>query len=99
MNTYSDFLELSQTRKRKIANNTYLIVRDDGGFGIKLHNTEVIIHYSDCVVLNSGGCQTVTTKSRINEFSRIYLHQKKGIWYANGAPFADGMVFHNYGWD
>jgi hypothetical protein len=97
MNTYSELKALSETRKRKLANNTYLIVREDGGFGVKLHDTEVVIHYPDRVVLDSGGWQTVTTKSRINEFSQISLYQEKGVWYANETPFADGMVFYNDG--
>jgi hypothetical protein len=37
---YNSARELAQTRKRKLANNTYLTIRNDGGYGIKLHNTE-----------------------------------------------------------
>ena len=47
MNTYKQLHELAQTRKRKLGNNTYLVVRDDGGFGIRLHDTEIAIHYED----------------------------------------------------
>ena len=40
---FRGFRELAKTKKRKLDNNTYLVVRDDGGFGIRLHETEVDI--------------------------------------------------------
>ena len=104
MNTYSKLFKLSQTRKRKLGNNTYLVVRSDGGFGVKLHDTEVVIHYPDKVVLNSGGYQTRTTKSRMNDYSDIYVYSEGGVWFANekgryrdslrGHVYADGITFH-----
>ena len=102
MNTYQHFKDLAATRKRKLANNTYLTIREDGGYGVKLHSTEVIIHYPDRVVLNSGAWQTVTTKARINEFSPLHLHQEKGVWFigrnfADVVPFADGITFYDDG--
>lgn len=93
MNTYTDFQALAQTRKRKIDNHTYLVIREDGGYGVRLHETEVVIHYPDRVVLDSGGWQTATTKDRINKYSTIRIHQEKGIWYANNLPYADGITF------
>lgn len=102
MQTYSDFKALSETRKRKLANNTYLVVRNDGGFGIRLHETEVVIHYPDHFVLNSGGWQTVTTKQRINEFSNAQLWQEKGTWLVSWnnktVAYADHMQLF-YGGD
>lgn len=98
MNTYAQFKELSLTRKRKLANHTYLVIREDGGFGIKLHDTEVVIHYPTKIVLNSGGWKTVTTKARINEFSTTNLTQSKGAWSVNGVPFADGITIYNSGY-
>ena len=80
MRTFTDFQRLSETRKRKLANNTYLVVRDDGGFGIRLHATEVIIHYADHIILNSGGYQTVTTKARMNDFSNARVFSENGVW-------------------
>lgn len=97
MNTYYEFEALAKTRKRKLANNTYLIVREDGGFGIKLHDTEVVIHYPDRVVLDSGGWKTVTTKDRMNNFSEVSIHQAKGVWYANDLPYEDGITFYSDG--
>jgi len=97
MNNYESLKSLSLTSKRKLANNTYLVIRDDGGLAVKLHDTEVVIHYPTKIVLDSGGWQTVTTKARINEFSRVNLTQSKGVWYVNGVPYADGMTVYNSG--
>jgi len=97
MNTFEQFKELANTRRRKLANNTYLVVRDDGGFGIKLHETEVVIHYPDRIILNSDGYQTVTTKERMNRFSPVTVWSDKGVWmvawnaYGSGVPFADNI--------
>ena len=80
MNTYNELHELAQTRKRKLGNNTYLVVRGDGGYGIRLHDTEVVIHYEDRIVLDSGGYKTVTTKSRMNDYSPHMIYQKNHVW-------------------
>jgi len=98
MRTYSECKALAATRKRKIANNTYLVVRDDGGFGIKFHDTEVVIHYPTKTVFNSGGYKTVSTKARINEFSTASLSQCKGVWTIDGHPFADGITIFASGY-
>lgn len=87
MNNYSKLKELAKTRKRKLANNTYLTIREDGGFGIKLHDTEVVIHYPDRVVLDSGGWLTVTTKSRMNEFTDLRIYQDNYDWFVDFLPF------------
>jgi hypothetical protein len=93
MNTYKELKELSKTRKRKLANNTYLVVRDDGGFGIRLHYTEVVIHYKDKIVLNTDGWFTNTTKSRINEFSPFNVYQKNYQWFIDdGIPYKDNIA-------
>lgn len=95
---FSDFKELEHTRRRKLANNTHLIIRNDGGYGIKLHDTEVIVHYPSSIVLNSGGWQTVTTKARMNEFSTAHVYSDGGVWmvdwYGKEFPFADGMELY-----
>jgi len=93
MNTYKELKELSKTRKRKLSNNTYLVVRDDGGFGIRLHDTEVVIHYKDKIVLDSGGWYTVTTKARMNEYAPHTIYQRNFNWFVdNGIPFKDKMI-------
>ncbi len=88
------FRELAKTKKRKLDNNTYLVVRDDGGFGIRLHETEVVIHYSDKIVLNSGGHKTVTTKDRMNRYTPFNIYQKNHKWFLEASStfdFKDNM--------
>ena len=97
MNTYTQLDKLAQTRKRKLGNNTYLVIRDDDGYGIRLHDTEVVIHYKDRIVLNSGGYKTVTTKARMNEYTPFNVIQKQKVWYVNGIPFEDGITLYNNG--
>ena len=97
MNTYTQLDELAQTIKRKLGNNTYLVIRDDNGYGIRLHDTEVVIHYEDKIVLDSGGYKTVTTKSRMNEYTPYNVFQKQKVWYVDGIPFKDGITLHNNG--
>ena len=89
---YRDFKELSETRKRKLGNNTYLVVRDDGGFGVRLHNTEVVIHYEDQIVLDTGGWYSVTTKARMNEYTPFHICQKDYDWYVDDMPYEDNMI-------
>ena len=70
------------TRKRKLANNTYLVKSQaDDSFGIKLHNTIIIELYPNKTVFNTNGWRTVTTKARINEFTEFNCYQDRGIWY------------------
>jgi hypothetical protein len=97
MNTYTQLDELAQTRKRKLGNNTYLVIRNDDGYGIRLHDTEVVIHYKDRIVLDSGGYKTVTTKARMNEYTPFNVIQKQKVWYVDGTPFKDGITFYNNG--
>ena len=64
--TYNEAKELFEnTRKRKLANNTYL-VKTANGYGVKLYNT-VVVEYLDAnrIRLNTGGWYTVTTFQRI----------------------------------
>lgn len=95
--TYADADGLLQGRNKaskKLANNTYLIRLDGGGLAIRLHQTDIITINSDgSYTLNSGGWLTLTTKSRINEFSPASINQNKGVWYfADGSLFTDGVI-------
>jgi len=107
MQSYSDCHTLAQTRKRKLANNTYLECNPDGSFGIRLHSTQVVIYHADGrIELQSGGWQTVTTKARMNEFSPLSIGSDRGVWYVNDrgmyatpgrwtqVPYADGITSH-----
>lgn len=100
---------MSQTRKRKLANNTYLNPHEDGTIGVRLHKTDVIVFHPDgSITLDSGGWRTVTTKDRMTRFlpSPWMVHSDKGVWYlCKGRPwmedavstfaFADGITIQN----
>mgnify|MGYP005825807367 FL=1 len=93
MRTYQEATDRLGTRdSRKVGNNTYLVRRGDN-IALRLHRTDVVTFQPDnSVVLDSGGWLTVTTKNRMNEVVRVY--SEKGKWYAEGIPYADGMVIH-----
>ena len=80
---------------RKVANNTYLIRREED-IALQLHSTDVMTFHPDgSITLNSGGWHTVTTKARINsELSgRQGINQVNGIWYMHdGSLFYDGVT-------
>ena len=69
-------------------------------YGIRLHNTYVVIyHESGRVELRSGGWETVTTKDRMNSFSPFRVGSNGGEWDVRGYPrsidgarFSDGMT-------
>lgn len=96
------------SRKRKLANNTYLLkignVPNDH-YGIKLHDTIIIKFLPDRTILDSGGYKTMTTKTRINEFTDFNVWQDKGIWYignnykdSNPIIFNDNCYYKNSKW-
>ena len=97
MNFYQTFEAMAKTRKRKLASNTYLVVREDGGYGVKLYDTEIVIHYSDRTVFNSGGWKTAVTEDRMNAFSDHRVYSEKGVWYIDSHPYADGITVYDDG--
>jgi hypothetical protein len=92
--SYSQALDLWGSKKRKLANNTYLVCCETGPqgsdgdpywLGIKLHNTVVVKFHRDGgpIELDSGGWLTVTTKERMNGALPVKygVYSEKGIWY------------------
>jgi len=89
-------------KSRKLENNTYGYIEDDGSVGVELHSTKVVTLYANGLVkLASGGWQTVTTKDRMNRYSPVSVRQRKGDWYVmltcadgcrNEFPFMENMV-------
>ncbi len=85
----------------RLGNNTYL-ERHFCGIFVRLHSTNIVLfHENGCVCLFTGGCRTVTTKDRINEFIDGHIYQSAGEWYytapngqPNGIPikFTEGMI-------
>ena len=93
---YQQCHEIAQTRKRKLANNTYLNCdHAPESYAIRLHSTDVVTFKKDGrIVLDSGGYQTMTTKDRLNTYAPARVYQDNGVWYVNGEPFADGFTIH-----
>lgn len=85
MNNYKEAVEkLGNKQRRKLENNTYLEKRDNGNIAVKLHQTDVVTYTpKNEVILSSGGWRTLTTKDRINRYSRAGISQKNNIWYVN----------------
>ena len=89
---------------RKIANNTLAYrVPESGTSFIALHDTDILA-WSDhgVVAVDTGGCNTVTTRARLNEFGGrlgVRVHTAKGVLHVNGVPchrrawlYPDGKV-------
>jgi hypothetical protein len=59
---------------------------DGHTIAVRYHSTDVVTFRPDgTIVLDSGGYQTVTTKQRINNYTRAHVWQDKGIWYVGGS--------------
>lgn len=81
---------------RMVAKATIHMKFPDGTEKLKYHTTIVAEKSPDGIyTLNSGGYKTSTTKARIEDFSKIRIYQKKGIWYAGNSSiiFYDGIRF------
>lgn len=86
-------------KSRFIANNTLEIHYKDGSRAIRLHDTDILTFKEDKIILSSGGWQTVTTKSRINDFCPIktfWLYQEKSQWFVKIGPWGEGETFIYY---
>lgn len=96
VNSYKTAKELLGNRtRRKLENNTYLETREDGSLAVKLHQTDVVIYKENGdMVLTSGGWKTMTTKDRINKYTRWgTVTQKNNQWFLKGSfVFVDGVT-------
>lgn len=108
MSTYTVARDMLRGRtSKKIGNNTWARLGNDGAVSIVLHDTAVVtVSDDDAVVLNSGGWRTHTTKDRINDaLSALFrgcdfhwsVYQTAGVWYLvrqdNGAGWHDGARY------
>jgi len=93
MNSIVDDAALKSTRK--VYNNTLEYELINGGFGIQLHDTEILRSNEDGqIILSSGGYKTSTTKTRLNHYlsefnTGFVIYQEKGIWYLAKLPWND----------
>jgi hypothetical protein len=82
---------------RTIANNTTArLIDGDSRVAIRLRSTDIItFNAGDTITLQSGGWLSVTTKERINRYTKAGISQRAGIWYMrDGSLFYDGMAIH-----
>jgi len=103
ISTYQEARALLNGRAtKKLANNTYARVLDDGSVAIALHGTDVVTWEPDgkCI-LRSGGWNTSTTRDRIQTYGPVRTCQRKGVFYISPMdnwelfPFENGMVIEN----
>ncbi len=79
---WTDFL--NGRAHRKVANNTYARLEDDGRIVVKYHDTDILTFFPNGEVeYQSGGWLTYTTKDRFNRFGAhgVQISQDKGRWY------------------
>lgn len=74
---------------------------DNGQTVVRYHSTDVVKFDADTIVLDSGGWQTMTTKTRMNQASNQYglnysVYQKEYKWYVDFKgqtfDFEDNMI-------
>lgn len=97
--TYNQAIEkLGNKEQKKIANNTYLVRRNDGAVAVRLYATDILTFRPDrTVVLETNGWRSVTTKARLNDYMPVYrIVQIKGAWYYGpyDADVREGDVIH-----
>ena len=88
---------LRNSLSKIIGNNTYVRLNHKCAELI-LHGSVLVRWHSDNVTVEvfNGGYASVTTKSRLNDFSPVSVYQKRGNWYfSNGKPFVSGSKFVN----
>lgn len=99
---------MQELKWKKIGNNTWQAVDEDGTRHVKLHNTVIFKRYEDGrTVLNNGGYVTHTTKKRMNallEGTPYSVFQKEFNWYLEDrrrntvTPFKDGKANADWCW-
>jgi len=86
-------------RKLRNMRSTSVVPQPDGT-AVYYHSTAVVLRRNDGrFVLNSGGYQTSTTKTRINQFTPpgCRLFQRNHEWFVGSVPFFDGMILDSDG--
>jgi len=62
----------------------------DNAIGVRLHETDIVIHTPHWTELNTGGWATMTTRERIEAFSPVQIGTRRGGWtvflYDPGKP-------------
>lgn len=63
---------------------------------VTMYSTKIVVIENDCVILNSGGWKTMTTKTAINNALKQLgyaqrVSQVKGQWFIGKKEFYDGI--------
>ena len=91
----------SMAQMQRVGTHRTNIVMLQGLTSVVYHSTAVVQFDSDKIILNSGGWETATTKSRMNQTSHQYnlgfeVYQVNFTWYVDykgeTIPFADGLI-------
>lgn len=68
----------------------------DGIHKVRLYETDIYIDKGNYIILNTGGWQTIITKTRINDLLPIgYIYQKAGVWYYDNN---NGSIVRYFDW-
>jgi hypothetical protein len=66
---------LGEREHRALCNNTVLHRLDADAIAVRLHETDVVTYHRDgTFTLNTGGWHTLTTMSRINDFTPVGIN-------------------------
>ena len=93
-------LNNNMTQQQRVGTHKTSIVTLEGMTSVVYHSTAVVQFNSDKIILNSGGWETATTKSRMNQASNQYglefeVYQVNFSWYVDykgeTIPFRDMM--------
>jgi len=90
--------------EKKITSNNTTISDDGNGMTqVILHSTPIVKWDEKKIILNSGGWETYTTKSRMNEVGSAFnlkysVYQEKGVWFVvkdidNGRDWDNPILF------
>lgn len=86
----SDYLG-KKTDRPLPGRSSRLIRRDDSTIAVRYHSTDVVTYHADeTITLRTGGWYLLTTKERINEYTRARVYADKGTWY---------LMDRNRGWE
>ena len=91
------------SQQQRVGTHKTNIVQLEGLTSVVYHSTAVVQFNNEKIILNSGGWETATTKTRMNQASSQYnlgfeVYQVNYTWYVEyegeTIPFADGMILN-----
>lgn len=89
------------SQQHRISKNNTSMIHDGSTTHVILHSTRIVTITPYTITLNSGGYQTATTKTRMNQVSNemrlgYQVYQKDHEWFVawqgETLAFTDGMI-------